>query len=316
MKFNEETLKIYAQPLSPTEKSMCENAIKMIRDALTDLGFKSESSIENQNEESAAYTLIMQKPDYRINIFVKGSYANNTNVRQNSDVDIAIVSERMFHTKYREGVTSEDYGFVPSKLTVKGFKDEVEKALKDKFNHSEVSRGNIAIRVNGNNYRKDSDCVPCVVYRNYENDLSYDQNNFIEGIYIVSDKGDVIINYPKQHLEQGVNKNKDTKYRYKKIVRIAKELNYQLEEKKNGSFSIKSYGVESLFYNIPNKCYLKYETLGDTFNEVINHLIENIDDIISFKEANGILNLCKKKEDVLKYQRFVLLLREYFSYEE
>ena len=76
------------------------------------------------------------------------------------------------------------------------FKDEVEEALIEKFGRSEVRRGNKAIRINGNTYRKETDCVPCFRYRDYSNDYMDDPNNFIGGITIYSDKGERIINYP------------------------------------------------------------------------------------------------------------------------
>lgn len=43
---------------------------------------------------------------------MQGSYANNTNVRTQSDVDIAVVEEDTFRTQYRSGVSDSNYGFV------------------------------------------------------------------------------------------------------------------------------------------------------------------------------------------------------------
>ena len=76
----------------------------------------------------------------------------------------------------------------------------------ERFGRSEVRRGNKAIRINGNTYRKETDCVPCFRYRDYSNDYMDDPNNFIGGITIYSDKGERIINYPEQHINNSVIK--------------------------------------------------------------------------------------------------------------
>ena len=39
MKFKEQDLENYAQPLSDTEIEKCKNAIRMVRDAMKDSGF-------------------------------------------------------------------------------------------------------------------------------------------------------------------------------------------------------------------------------------------------------------------------------------
>lgn len=317
MIFNEDKLRKYAQPLSDSEKQMCENAIRMVRDALENLGFQSEGDIDILNEETYAYRLKMKSISslYKITIFVKGSYANNTNVRQNSDVDIAIVREDVFYTEYRTGVTREDYNFYSVNEPFHKFKDEVEKSLEEKFGESNVERGNIAICVNGNTYRKDADCVPCFRLRNYKNDKYFDENNYVGGIKIISDKGDVIINYPEQHINNGVIKNKATKYMYKKMVRIIKEMRYQLIESGNtNAQKTSSFGVEGLLWNIPDEYFNRYTTYGFVFEELINYLNTHIDELKNFKEPNNILYMCDTNEKFLVYRKFIHDLTEYFNY--
>ena len=48
--------------------------------------------------------------------------------------------------------------------------------------------------------------------------------NYIGGIEIRPDSGGSIINFPEQHIKLGIAKNKNTKYNYKKCVRIAKKI--------------------------------------------------------------------------------------------
>ena len=317
MRFTEEQLKRYALPLSDYEKNMCENAIRMVKDALEDLGFESRGDIDVLNESTYAYRVKMRNisSSYDVTIFVKGSYANNTNVRQNSDVDIAIVREDIFYDEYREGVTRDQYNFFATYEPPTQFKDEVEDALIKKFGSMEVQRGNIAICVNGNTYRKDADCVPCFRFRNYKNDKFFDTNNYIGGIKIISDKGKVIINYPEQHINNGVIKNKKTNYMYKKMVRIIKEMRYQLIEIGNeNAKKTSSYGVEGLLWNIPDKYFTKYKVYGFIFDDLIIYLNSQIDQLITFKEPNDILYMFDTDEKLLIYKRFIEDLKNYYKY--
>ncbi len=65
----EETLGGWTGPSSPTEQDQQERTERMIREAV------------NQHRAFA---------NCRVNVYAKGSYANNTNVHADSDVDIAV----------------------------------------------------------------------------------------------------------------------------------------------------------------------------------------------------------------------------------
>ena len=66
----EDTCQNWCKPASKTESQKCENALRMIKDAIRESDELKEMNIQ---------------------IVPKGSYHNNTNVRLNSDVDIAVV---------------------------------------------------------------------------------------------------------------------------------------------------------------------------------------------------------------------------------
>jgi tRNA nucleotidyltransferase (CCA-adding enzyme) len=67
-----------AKPPSDTEDSKAEATEEQIREALTDYG-------------------PLEDRDYAV--YVKGSYANNTNVRLDYDVDIAVEYRGFFYSK-------------------------------------------------------------------------------------------------------------------------------------------------------------------------------------------------------------------------
>ena len=213
MKFTENQLKLYAAPLSETENQKCLNAIGMVRDALKNLGFTDDGKdIRKMYDDTYAYSLEMRSNvgARKVRLFIQGSYANNTNVRTQSDVDIAVVQEEVFTTEYRSASSAypqsdKDYNFSTAVPAAKSFKDEVQECLEKKFG-TDVERKNKSIKVHGNTYRKDADSVPCRRYRDYRNDYRKDVSNYIPGVVIIPDRGSQIINYPEQHIANGRKK--------------------------------------------------------------------------------------------------------------
>jgi predicted nucleotidyltransferase len=61
-----------------------------------------------------------------IEVFVQGSYANNTNVRLNSDVDICIRNMDYLFCEYPEGKADSDFGIIGTEYGVIPFLVEIE----------------------------------------------------------------------------------------------------------------------------------------------------------------------------------------------
>lgn len=293
MLFTKEQIDRFASPISQTEDQQCKHAINMIRNALKMVGYHDrDSDISPIYNDSFAYQIRMEKQEYEIKIFIQGSYANKTNIRAESDVDIAVVMENVFTALYRRGITDSDYHFceVPSKT--RQFKQEIMEALVRCFGVNDVERHNKSIHVKGNSYRKDADVVPCQRYRNYTQDYRLDPENYIGGIIISADDGTKIINYPEQHIRNGVIKNSDTALKFKKMVRIAKNIRSLMEDHRIVSANrISSFLIESLLWNIPNEYYLKHPSLLVTFDEIVYYLAMNLVEIPRFLEINGIKNI-------------------------
>ena len=319
MKFTESQLKLFAAPLSETENRLCLNAISMIRDALKRLDFTDDNrSITKKYSDIYDYSIQMRSisGSRQIKIFIQGSYANNTNVRTQSDVDIAIVQEETFQTEYRLGVTDENYHFSVIPDPPKIFKDEVQECLEYKFG-TDVERKNKSIKVHGNTYRKDSDTVPCLRYRNYTREFYNNPNDYIGGIVIKADDGTRIINYPEQHIQNGRKKNNETNTYYKKMVRIIKKIrnimdgDYHYSSAKN----VSSFGLESLLWNIPNATFMKYPIYRYVFGDVVNYIYNNMSFLTSYKEANGIKPLCPNTSDVENHKAFIKDLKSFYDYD-
>jgi len=320
MTFTEEQLKSFAAPLSVTEEEQCKNVVSMVRDALKRLGYVDEGQglsklYEDINDPTFSYQLYMRQPNSgkEIKIFLQGSYANNTNVRRQCDVDIAIVEEDIFQAEYPPGITKERYGFRDANV-ISNFKDDVENALIAKFN-GDIERRNKSIKIHGNSYRKDADGVPCRRFRDYRQDAYLNPNNFVGGIVILADDGSRIINYPEQHLQEGRNKNNATNYYYKKMVRIAKKIcNIMQGLNINSALDISSFGLESLLWNIPDDIYINGSIYRYTFQRILLYLSGNINLLPYYKEANGIKQLCEGRAETLKYAAFIADLYSFYDY--
>lgn len=320
MKFTEFMLSSYSQPLSETEAQLCKNAIKMVVDALKTLGLsETRSNVEPMYDGTFSYFQEL-KSDYgplKIKVFLQGSYANNTNVRTQSDVDIAIVEEDIFQTNYRIGASDSNYGFVNATPRPKTFKDEVEEALRNKFGN-DVERKNKSIKINGNTYRKDADGVPCMRYKDFSLDYTNNPLNYIGGIVINSDAGERIINYPEQHIKNGREKNTNTNYYFKKMVRIIKKMRYlMIENGIESANNLSSFALESLMWNIPNDKYLDYKSYRNVymFDKLIEYLNNNKHLLNSYLEANGIKRLCPTQNEINNMRLFINDLRDFYEYD-
>lgn len=318
MLFNERMLTEYALPLSQTEDQRCKNAINMVRDALKNIGYTTPHSVPGTLvADSYAYTYeLKHSGGRRVKLMIQGSYANNTNVRQNSDVDIAVILESTFEARYRNGATDRDYGHISSDDNVVAFKNDVEHILRNYF-VSGVERKNKSIKIHGNTYRVDADSVPCIRYRDYRNDYTNNSSCYVGGIKIVADDGEVIYNYPEQHIINGKEKNVATRHLYKKMVRIMKKMRYLMKEQSIAAASkVSSFALESLLWNISNEWYLHHEAYRKVyvFDQLISYLLNSQNSFDGYYEANGIKPLCPTREAKDNLVTFIKVLREFYQY--
>jgi predicted nucleotidyltransferase len=327
MKFTEKTLSNYAAPLGATAEEKCKESITNTKNALRRIGYSSSTDeYRTLFEGSYAYFSEMQHGynGRRIKIFTQGSYANDTNITKTSDVDIAVVTETTFMLD-RPIVLNEStikevrtiYNFSKSTDTVTSLKDDVEVALKDYFGDNYVIRKNKSIKVLGNNIRTDTDVVPAMRNRDYSNDKLLVENNFIGGIYIQADDREVVVNYPEQHIQNGIAKNKHTNSNFKKCVRIIKNIkeimpDYGYEV----SDDVTSFGLESLLWNVDVSAYKRYSSiLRYTFDEVLKFLCNSTGSYDGYMEVNAIKRLFPTIALKQKYITFIMDIKEFFEYD-
>ena len=203
----------------------------------------------------------LQGKGYRV--YAKGSYANNTNVRLNYDVDIAVefTDYFMYDLDFElEGQPASAAGITPAanSYTIDQFKRDIHAALNQAFGSNAVKAGRIAYRVREKQTTLPADVVPCVEYHRYDR-RAIPGGRAVpnEGVQIFPTNGRPIINYPAQQLAKGNAKNGPgrTNHRYKQMVRALKRLQTRLVDQNALPAELPSYLIECLVYNVPDRLF-------------------------------------------------------------
>lgn len=170
------------------------------------------------------------------------------------------------------GMTKDNFKIGEATYHFPEFKKDVETALINYFGADSISRSNKTINVHANTSRVDADVTPVFEHRRYNKEGGY-----IEGVALLTDSNPKwIVNWPEQHYNNGVEKNKDTSMVFKKIVRILKRLENKLVEEKKLS-ETPGFFIECLVWNVPND-----KLAGETYEEIVKqsliHIFENTKD--------------------------------------
>ena len=189
-------------------------------------------------------------------VYTKGSYANNTNVRLNYDVDVAVEYRGFFYYDLifdLKDQPKEKVGIVASTdpYTRDDFKADIRAALVAAFGASAITSGRIAHRVRQKKTTLPADVVPCWEYHRYDR-ITNGTPDFQEGSRIYPTSGACTDNYPTQQQRNGMDKNKRTGMRYKYMVRALKRLQTKLVEDGDLATELPSYLIECLVYNVPD----------------------------------------------------------------
>ena len=232
MQVDDNQINRWANPPSDTENEKCENAVSQITDVL-------------RSRFGSDITIIRQ-----------GSHRNRTNIRLDSDVDIAVVHDHYYFHDIN-GLSASDKALYekyrsPASYSFSQFKTDVNTTLQTKFGTGVVQRKNKCIRVGASSTRVNADVVPAYEHRRYH---SYGVVG-ASGIAFQTDRGDSIHSFPEQHYANGVKKNDNTGKAYKSVVRILKNARNHFSDQ--GSMKIEdmpSFFIESLVWNVPNNYF-------------------------------------------------------------
>lgn len=215
--------------------------------------------------------------DKSYDVYLQGSYRNKTNIRGDSDVDVVVELQSVFLNDLsnldQEAVSRFNASFSNADYSWHDFHADVLATLTEYYGGGRVEAGNKSIKVqtSGGLY---ADVVPALEYRKYLSFNSASDPNYIEGIKFYSrNTYEEIVNFPKQHYDNGVSKNgySRTRENYKPITRMFKNARNSMVDRGIIQDGIApSYFVQGLLYNVPDSQYLGSYT--EIYCKVVNWL--------------------------------------------
>lgn len=224
-------------------------------------------------------------------VYLQGSYLNKTNVRADSDVDLVVEYQSAFYSN----ITDLEFNdprrsgpiLFPVTISFYQYRQVIVDALIRAYGSQNVSPGAKCIRVLTPASTLTADVVPCWTYRRWFNGFTGWQSNYVAGIaFEAQPSRQLIVNYPKQHHDNGVGKNQmfRTWGCYKSAVRMFKNARTKAEDTQliTGD-SAPSYFLECMLFNVPDSCYVL--SLTQTYCSVINWLASA--DLSKFTAQNG-----------------------------
>jgi hypothetical protein len=243
-------------PASPTEEQERDRTEKRIRDAIS----------------------VAEDLPSSVRVYSKGSYANNTNVRRDADVDVAVEWTETFKVDTwgeTSGMSAAELGYTPAteSITTDEFRRRIERAMLNAFSSGKVDTApDKHIGVAAGAGTLDADVVPCFEMHRYD----------AVGVYAVGHRlypksGGYVDNYPKQNYDNGVTKNNVTRRRYKEIVRCVKRLIGELYDDGLIPRDYPGYLLECLVYNSPNGCFGHMRRYDD-MQAVFRYLWQGLND--------------------------------------
>lgn len=256
-----------AIPESQLDAWSHQGAIKQSRDTYATIKSKLEA-------KGAKYA----DKDYEV--FLQGSYGNDTNIYAESDVDVVIRLDSIYYYDISElnAQHQQIFNSSLSKVTydLPDFKADVIAALRKgfdlgkTFDPPDVKPGKKAIKINGSGNRRNADVLASAQFRRYFSTASGIE--YMLGVCFFNSSGTRIVNYPKLHSSNCTTKHQGTDGWFKPMVRILKNMRSKLVDDGVISAGVApSYFLEGLLYNVPNDKF--GGSYGDTFVATMNWIL-------------------------------------------
>jgi len=250
-------------------------------------------------------------------IFLQGSYGNQTNIYADSDVDIVIRLDSVYYSDTgnlsASDKTNFDQKFEKSDYQLSDFRREVLEWLRLKFGQG-VKLGKKAIKIPSSGNRRDADVLACAIHRTYYSYPTVGQPNTREGVVFWTTNNEEIVNYPKQHLANCTSKHQSTNQLFKRNVRILKNMrNKMIDDGLIEKGLAPSYFLEGLLWNVPDQLFqAPYRTaVSNAIQFILNA------DRTQFTCANGCHWLLRDGHSVCwppsDYEAFMFQLKKFWA---
>ena len=210
--------------------------------------------------------------DRSVDVYLQGSYANSTNIRGDSDVDVVVQSSQTFFYRYDEQLSAWDREVIsrsisPAWYDYETFRGDVLRVLQKAFSQR-VHEGAKALKIDATQGFVNADVVPAFNHKLYVSTQSH-----VAGMAFRDRRDEMYVNYPKQHQANGEAKNGRCGGNFKATVRILKNLRNALYDA--GALrddSAPSYYVECLVANASDAKFHSHD-LRQRIDDVLADLL-------------------------------------------
>lgn len=222
------------------------------------------SKVGSQTQSKDTYATIRNALDDKnapyagsIDIFLQGSYGNDTNVYgKDSDVDIVMLGDRAYFRDLSRLTAIESAAYDAaaggaSSYPFATFKADVIQILKKKFGADVDTSSKKAVKIKANGNRRSADVLICEEFRRYSK-YTGSRDDYTVGVGFLTTDGTLVENYPKFHATTLTAKHQATTQWLKPTIRIFKNIrNRLIDDKKLQSGVAPSYYLEGLLWNAP-----------------------------------------------------------------
>lgn len=234
----------------------------------------------------------------QLEIFIQGSHKNNTIIHGGGDVDVIVKIEssyywgldqlsshqaQLYRRHHRDAIYDE-----------RDLRADIKRALRIGQIPFEDGRKAIAVSNETKRLPFSADIIPCCEYRLYHRykGPGEHENDYTTGIAFKTNDWQerLVVNYPKQHYDQGVSKNVQVNGTYKETIRLFKNarnkaVDMSLIEKEKAP----SYFIECLLHNVPDSLY--DQSVEQRYPSIIQWLYNHRNEWSTFDSQNKILPL-------------------------
>ena len=209
-------------------------------------------------------------------VFLQGSYKNDTNVYGDSDVDIVLCHTGAFYHDLSR-LSPEDrrafdaaagasvtYGYADFKRDATAYITRL---------YRNVNAGEKVLYIpGGTSGRRNADVLIASEFRRYYEFKSWEDQRYDEGVCFFPAGSPMIENFPRLHSDNCTTKHRDTKSYFKPMVRIFKNMrNTIIADRLLADGEAPSYFIEGMLYNVPNDKF--GSTYQQTWINCFNHIV-------------------------------------------
>ncbi len=280
MVYNEQQLESFSRRPFKYEEQKIIDTHQAIREAIN-IHFDS-STLEKQ------YGFVPE-----LDVYLQGSYKNNTNVTKTSDVDL-VVQLKTIWSANKESLSADQLAkynatYSDVSYTFEDFNHSILQAVQVYFGMGNVTNANKCIKIKEHGKYCNADITSSFSFRHYGTFENADKQVYKEGMYFIANDGKFIRNFPKLHYEALVKKSEATNGTFKETVRMFKNIRDDLTDRRMlYPNAAKSYFIENLLYFLPDSCFVGTRKM--VFEQIMSLLaqLSDLNMIRGFKCANGV----------------------------